>query len=533
MNPFIVLLTLLPFLVNAQNDIWWLGNDVGIHFVDGKEPELISGLSGSNYQTVVVSDSEGKLLFYTDGVKVRDKTQNVMPNGSGLLGRALLQSQSVLVLPFIEDDQKYYIFTVGFEEISQGDLHYSVVDMSLNGGLGDIQISNKNIKLATNLTQRVSAIRSLCGGLWVVIKERNSKRFFSFLINDSGIKSSPVISEVNTKFLPNNQYGWIKPSANDSLLLMTGHNFLELYKFNREFGTLSDAVNLYFSESVDSSSPVFATFSPNSKRLFSSSKEFFRYDLTDYNQSGILNSRVNLAPGRERVGRYMQLAPDGNIYFVLGDSCVQQIKDPDNRAEVSEICLFQASSSYYTTGLQNLVVDPVFDSPLPPTIFMTDTTSICQDSPLIIDLSTYSSAKFLWDDGSTTPTHFIKSSGTYTVEARYDQCALFDSTVVMVSECFDPSTQNSVFIPNVFSPNGDSRNDELIIYFAQDPIYYKLIVFDRWGNLVFKSSNLFNRWQGMYKNKSVPIGTYIAIVEYQTNPNTSIVREARSIDVIK
>ena len=55
----------------------------------------------------------GQLLFYTDGRKVWNANNQVMPNGSNLLGGFYNScTQGALIVPFPEDNQRYYLFTL-------------------------------------------------------------------------------------------------------------------------------------------------------------------------------------------------------------------------------------------------------------------------------------------------------------------------------------------------------------------------------------------------------------------------------------
>jgi gliding motility-associated-like protein len=71
----------------------------------------------------------------------------------------------------------------------------------------------------------------------------------------------------------------------------------------------------------------------------------------------------------------------------------------------------------------------------------------------------------------------------------------------------------SVFVPNAFSPNGDSRNDswEPVVY---DTETYELWVFDRWGQLILHSTDENASWDGTRSGKASPIGVYTYYIKY-------------------
>ncbi|MFN8322866.1 MAG: lectin-like protein [Chitinophagales bacterium] len=64
-----------------------------------------------------------------------------------------------------------------------------------------------------------------------------------------------------------------------------------------------------------------------------------------------------------------------------------------------------------------------------------------------------------------------------------------------------------VFIPNVFTPDGNGQNDVFTVY-ALNTVYFKLTVFNRWGEKVFDSNNTTIGWDGTYQGKDAYPGVY-------------------------
>lgn len=70
----------------------------------------------------------------------------------------------------------------------------------------------------------------------------------------------------------------------------------------------------------------------------------------------------------------------------------------------------------------------------------------------------------------------------------------------------------TVFIPNTFSPNNDGSNDFFQVYGNVKAIkLFELKVFDRWGNKVYESNNIHDRWDGYSNGKKLPSGVYVYI----------------------
>jgi len=68
------------------------------------------------------------------------------------------------------------------------------------------------------------------------------------------------------------------------------------------------------------------------------------------------------------------------------------------------------------------------------------------------------------------------------------------------------------FVPSIFTPNGDNKNDFFYIPFLSQYSNSQLTIFNRWGDQVFYSDNYQNEWDGTFKGGSLPAGTYYYIL---------------------
>ncbi|MDH5381899.1 MAG: gliding motility-associated C-terminal domain-containing protein, partial [Cyclobacteriaceae bacterium] len=112
---------------------------------------------------------------------------------------------------------------------------------------------------------------------------------------------------------------------------------------------------------------------------------------------------------------------------------------------------------------------------------------------------------------STDPTYLVVENGVYTVDLINEfGCTATDKTDV-ITQC-DPILN----APNAFSPNGNAQNEEFFIYttFITDEFDIKL--YNRWGELVYQSSDKNFRWNGRYNNVGdlLPGGTYAYIIKF-------------------
>jgi gliding motility-associated-like protein len=132
---------------------------------------------------------------------------------------------------------------------------------------------------------------------------------------------------------------------------------------------------------------------------------------------------------------------------------------------------------------------------------VTPTTSTIQNPVFDFTDQSVGAYSWLWDfgdpvDGKTStsknPTHIYSDTGNYCVLLTVKSAQACKDTA---THCVDVKSEFAFFVPNAFTPNGDKINDT----FNGKGIgikKYKMIVFDRWGNLIFTTENLNMGWNG-------------------------------------
>jgi len=124
--------------------------------------------------------------------------------------------------------------------------------------------------------------------------------------------------------------------------------------------------------------------------------------------------------------------------------------------------------------------------------------------------------QYLWWNNSTSNSVLISDSGNYWVEITEICKTYTDSFTITINDC----SGCMIFIPNVFTPNGDGINDKFFPVIKCDLKQYTLLVFNRWGKLIFESTDQNEKWDGKYNDKEAPDGVYFYRMNFLQN-NTS------------
>ncbi|MEI7736880.1 MAG: hypothetical protein WCI49_15535, partial [Ferruginibacter sp.] len=290
-------LTGYSYIANAQQgNIWYFGINAGLDFNVTPPRTLTNGAMTTFEGCATICNKKGQLLFYTDGIKVYDRTHTVMPNGSGLLGNSS-STQSAIIVPNPGDSNIYYIFTADCAENSfVNGYNYSVVDMRLNNNLGNIT-TQKNISLYKPCTERLTAVKAANGiDYWVITKGLNNNSFLAYKIDCSGINVTPVISNtgrVHTydpdKYVGTGQMKVSPDGRKLSLPILWPVTLVQLFDFDNNTGIVSNAIDLPdFNPGIGHIYGL--EFSPNSKLLYVSTvfdNSIHQYDITSGNATAI------------------------------------------------------------------------------------------------------------------------------------------------------------------------------------------------------------------------------------------------------
>ncbi|RLD25895.1 MAG: hypothetical protein DRI75_12650, partial [Bacteroidetes bacterium] len=325
----------------AQNQAanWYFGQGAGINFDIASG--VVSSVNGGRLNTLEgctsISDSSGNLVLYTDGSIVYNKNHEIMLDGTGLFGDNS-STQSALVVPEPKNPDIYYIFTVDVDvtpDQSGTDFgfNYSIVDMTLDGGLGGI--TSKNINLLTFCSEKITAVLKDCESesIWVITyasvdgSRGPFTTYHAFEVSTNGVRLSSEKSTFPTNI--GDRRGQIKVSPDGTKLASANMSRgLFLFDFDTDTGAVSNEQQLIID--TFSPSPYGIEFSPNSELLYvhstngqgagqpanvhESSLTQFNLEANDIAASQYLVDQQNLYRGS------LQLGPNGKIYRAMSDN---------------------------------------------------------------------------------------------------------------------------------------------------------------------------------------------------------------------
>ncbi len=350
-----------------QGNIWYFGDHAGLDFNNVSPVALTNGETyspdGTKVEgTAVISDSSGSLLFYTNGMKIWNKNQQVMPNGDNLLGD-FSSTQSALIVPQPNSSRYFYVFTTDcFQNNLQNGFRYSVVDICLNNGMGDVIPNQKNIKLIDTVSEKLTAVRHANGmDYWIIVHKYYSDAFYSYHLSAAGIVDT-VISHIGSRHpniatnqTPDEAIGELKASPNgNKIAIVTGNSapyaIAEYFNFDKNTGLLSNWVNLQTNTALQQQYYYGVCFSPDNSKLYITSiiniNDVYQFDLNagGGNADSVSASITNIATNNYYYYYGLQLGTDGKIY--LARSNTQYLSAINNPNNTGANCNFQDSAIY-------------------------------------------------------------------------------------------------------------------------------------------------------------------------------------------
>jgi gliding motility-associated-like protein len=356
---WVLLLFTLGFqniFAQKQTANWYFGGGAGLNF-NCNPPDTLSSaksfycLEGSSS----ISDDKGNLLFYTNGDSVWNRRHKVMPNGYGLgqnpqCGNSTTQGS--IIVPIPESDSLFYIFTTDCAEwsLSNG-FRYSLVDMSMDEGMGDVRI--RPIKLIDTVVEKITAVHHANGkDIWVLTHRYNSDEFYAYLITKNGINTTPIISKQGQiqYYIPWSSYptcmarGMMKFSPDGKKLVVLSTSDCNLYPLRAEMFKFNDTTGVvtldYSIDDPDSTMYYAASFSFDSKLLYLTtgwrSIILDQFDVENSNSSASFLASKKVICTRGPYGGPpllvgLTMAPNGKIYISTNRGWLDAINYPNLR----------------------------------------------------------------------------------------------------------------------------------------------------------------------------------------------------------
>jgi len=441
MNTRVILLffLLFPTLCFSQGEFhtWYFGAHAGVSFNSIPPIPLTNPSFYSQMNSTSISDSLGSLLYYSNGGTVFNRMFTVMPNGTGLAGSGGQGAQSIFSVQSLADDSLYYLFTIDYYQwpyiLPHAGLRYSILNMRLNGGLGDIDINQKNISInsAFYANTALNACRHKNNkDVWIVVRLNDtSNRYASYKITQNGLDTIPVYSPsiVPHKTGANGQeINYIKISPDGHKLAALYSNKIEYCNFNDVTGVVQPLFT--FTSNANAELQAGHEFSPDGKLFYveyvhplAGMSDIVQYDATKTDSSTFKSTEVILVS--HPMGHCaLQRAPDYKIYFSRQNSdSLGVINNPN----VPGIGCNLLTGGFYLNGNMNTYGLPDF---LERYYLYINHSKACLGDSIHFTSKIWTPAdSVIWNFGDPAsgvdnisylpnPSHFYSTTGNYNVE---------------------------------------------------------------------------------------------------------------------
>ncbi len=152
----------------------------------------------------------------------------------------------------------------------------------------------------------------------------------------------------------------------------------------------------------------------------------------------------------------------------------------------------------------------------------------CEDAGGIIRaIGLPANAQLLWNTGEQTRRIEVFTEGWYWAE-YVGVCGPVRDSIYMYSENCGPR----LFVPNAFAPTGNRRNEAFVIQGIGIKTF-EIRIFNRWGEQLFFSNDIFRSWDGTHNGSPVPMGSYVYLIRVTGHDTPKVIEERGTVNVIR
>ncbi len=586
-------------IAQQEASYWYFGKNAGLQFnaSDGSVSAVTDGQINTLEGCTSISDTNGNLLFYSDGRTIWNANHTAMPNGDYFAGTGLLgdpsSTSSGLIVPKPQDATKFYLFTVdephhqnanAFPDQFTGNyipsgsipadddgfnngFAYSLIDINLEGGLGDVDPTEKNVPLVSydptdteqikyKCSEKITAVKADdCSSFWVLTHFVDS--YYAFKVDTDGVNTTPIISpvgpEVPVSGYRRNSLGYLKASPDGTKLVVAHFGFateqagdapggVYLMDFNTDTGVVSNSVELYSPSNGDS--PYGVEFSSENKKVYatldsgSAGNGASRVLQWDLESSDIPASIQTIHQSNSLSAGALQLGLDKRIYraqvslgnFNASGNFLGVINNPEANGNLANYDVNGVLLDI-NGGFQNLsriglppFIQSLFNSQIDiiKNDISTTELNLCEGDSYVLTAEDIPTGDYSWTkDGSplaeTTFELFVDSPGFYevTIEPNNGECPIEGQAVVGIFEipiAAEPSDIETCAA--TINTSFDLSSQDAQILNGQDATNFEVLYFTTETD-AFEGNNEI---VGNFSNTTNPQNVY-ARVQNINNPN--------------
>ena len=591
-------------------DQWVFGKNASLDFLsDPPSANYISNLPEMPWNLASISDVDGNLVLFSDGMVVYNGSYYKISGGEGLLGHPA-STPAALFVPMPGNGNKYFLFTVdvyipGYRE---NGINLSIIER----GNGPATVIKKNVQVLKENAQKICGVQHANGrDYWVVahgLGNNKGDKLYAYLVSDTitqTVTSTDPFKHTLDLDTYYNGVGSMKFSPDGSKLALVsyGLGLVELFDFNNETGSLTFKSATALGQVPF---PMSLEFSTDNSKLYVSTApppqsgdcQLIQYDLNSSDPFSPAETFVvqTILGTTDSLMGTLQLAVDGKIYLskylrsaTVGKGYLGVIYNPDRTkaaCNYNELA-HQPNNGFYLNGGQGLIGLPAFVSSFldiphftyleqchhDTTLFSITNTANIDDATWAfnndggtaflndflhpgyvftdpgdyqVDLTeTYNGTDYNYSEnirihplpfvdlGQGSDTIYILPNSSVRLDAGdYDfyewlpggettryldvtESGLY-GVIVTDSNCCKNADEVYVLFADLVFPNAFNPNSTITINNEFKPLGttstladYKLMVYNRWGQLIFESDNPDDGWDGTYKGEEVPMGTYV------------------------
>jgi gliding motility-associated-like protein len=186
------------------------------------------------------------------------------------------------------------------------------------------------------------------------------------------------------------------------------------------------------------------------------------------------------------------------------------------------------------TNTQNLVVT-VNPTPAKLVITADGPTVFCKEESVVLRFNPLNTGTYQWYQdgvpvsGATATNTLVTTAGSFTaIVTNSFGCASDPSTAMVV----EVPCEIGISLPDIFTPNGDGSNDKIKPVVPGIHTFSFFRVYNRWGNLVFESTDPNAAWDGSYKGEMQPQDSYSYVIEGY-NFRMELIRKQGTITLVR